>query len=118
MQRFVRRSNLMLPITVRRFVESAWRHNADAVTLDLEDGVPRSQKVEARSYVPEAVPVAGRSAAEVFVRVNKPYLYADLEAAVWPGLSGIMLPKIEQGDTCPPGASDFPAPQCFLDCGN
>jgi citrate lyase subunit beta / citryl-CoA lyase len=97
-QSFVRRSNLMLPITVRKFVESAWRHNADAVTLDLEGGVLRSQKVEARASVKEAISLAGRGAAEVFVRVNKPYLYADLEAAVWPGLSGIMLPKIEQGD--------------------
>ena len=36
----VRRSNLMVPVTNPRFVEGAWRHNADAVTLDLEDGVP------------------------------------------------------------------------------
>jgi citrate lyase subunit beta/citryl-CoA lyase len=88
----------MLPITVQRFVETAWRHNADAVTLDLEDGVLHSQKAEARVAAKEAIARAGRGAAEVFVRVNKPYLYADLEAAVWPGLSGIMLPKIERGD--------------------
>jgi citrate lyase subunit beta / citryl-CoA lyase len=97
-QSFVRRSNLMLPITVQRFVKTAWRHNADAVTLDLEDGVLHSQKAEARGAVKEAIALAGRGAAEVFVRVNKPYLYADLEAAVWPGLSGIMLPKIERAD--------------------
>jgi citrate lyase subunit beta/citryl-CoA lyase len=94
-QRFVRRSNLMVPISVQRFVENAWRHNADAITLDLEDGVPRPQKVEVRAGVKEAITLAGRGGAEVFVRVNKPSLYADIEAAVCPGLTGIMLPKVE-----------------------
>jgi citrate lyase subunit beta / citryl-CoA lyase len=94
-QRFVRRSNLMVPMTVRRFVNEAWRHGADAITLDLEDGVPRSQKINARSAVMEAIPLASRGGAEVFVRVNKPYLTADLEAAIWPDLTGIMLPKVE-----------------------
>jgi citrate lyase subunit beta / citryl-CoA lyase len=94
-QRFVRRSNLMVPITVQRFVENAWRYNADAITLDLEDGVPCTQKVAVRSCVKEAIALASCGGAEVFVRVNKPYLDADLEAAVWPGLTGIMLPKIE-----------------------
>jgi citrate lyase subunit beta / citryl-CoA lyase len=94
-QRFVRRSNLMVPITVQRFVENAWRYNADAITLDLEDGVPRTQKVAVRSCVKEATALASCGGAEVFVRVNKSYLDADLEAAVWPGLTGIMLPKVE-----------------------
>ena len=59
--------------------------------------MPQAQKVKARSSVREAVPLATRAGAEVFVRVNKPYLWADLEAAVWPDLSGIMLPKVESG---------------------
>ncbi|MBI3327844.1 MAG: hypothetical protein HYZ81_14230 [Nitrospinae bacterium] len=98
MQNFIRRSNLMVPITVKRFVQNAWRHHADAVTLDLEDGVHPSHKVEARASVKEAIPLAGYGGAEVFVRVNKAYLGADLEAAVWPGLTGIMLPRIERAN--------------------
>jgi citrate lyase subunit beta/citryl-CoA lyase len=94
-QSYVRRSNLMLPITAQRFVEKAWGYNADAVTLDLEDGVPHPQKADARASVKYMLPVAGRGGAEVFVRVNKPYLHADIDAAVWPGLTGIMLPKVE-----------------------
>jgi len=85
----------MVPMSVQRFVANAWRYHADAITLDLEDGVPQAQKVKARSSVREAIPLAARAGAEVFVRVNKPYLWADLEAAVWPDLSGIMLPKVE-----------------------
>ena len=95
MQRFVRRSNLMLPITVQRFVEKAWRYHADAITLDLEDGVPPAHKVAARAAVQQAIPMVSRGGAEIFVRVNKPFLYADLEASVWPGLAGVMLPKVE-----------------------
>ena len=97
---FVRRSNLVVPITTAGYavsgtgLEEAWLHAPDAVTLDLEDGVPESRKMDARALVREAIPTAGR-AAEVFVRVNKPYLYADLEASVWPGLTGIMLPKVD-----------------------
>jgi citrate lyase subunit beta / citryl-CoA lyase len=96
-QQFVRRSNLMVPMNVQRFVEQAWRHNADAVTLDLEDGVPLAHKAGVRSDLKEAVALAGRGGAEVFVRVNKPFLQADLAAAAWPGLRGVMLPKVESG---------------------
>jgi citrate lyase subunit beta/citryl-CoA lyase len=94
-QGFVRRSNLMVPMTVQQFVEKAWRYNADAITLDLEDGVPQAQKGEVRSSLQEAIASAGRGGAEVFVRVNKPFLQADLAAAAWPGLRGVMLPKVE-----------------------
>ena len=85
----------MVPTTVQRFVESAWRHHADAITLDIEDGVPPARKGEVRSRLKEAIALAGRGGAEVFVRVNKPYLQADLAAAAWPGLTGVMLPKVE-----------------------
>jgi citrate lyase subunit beta / citryl-CoA lyase len=87
----------MIPMTVQRFVANAWRHNADAITLDLEDGVPQAHKGEVRSNLKEAIALAGRGGAEVFVRINKPFLAADLAAAAWPGLTGVMLPKVESG---------------------
>ena len=87
----------MVPMTVQRFVENAWRYNADAITLDLEDGVPQAHKGEVRSNLKEAIALAGRGGAEVFVRINKPFLVADLAAAAWPGLTGVMLPKVESG---------------------
>lgn len=95
MQRFVRRSNLMVPIAVQRFVENAWRSDADAITLDLEDGVPGGRKDKVRAGVKEAIAFARRGGADIFVRINKPYLHADLSTAAWPGLTGIMLPKVE-----------------------
>ena len=61
----IRRSNLVVPITNSRFVAGAWRHNADAITLDLEDGVVDSQKREARQLVKDAIGTVAQSAAEV-----------------------------------------------------
>ena len=91
----VRRSNLMVPVTGRSLVEEAWRYSPDAITLDLEDGVPDSRKAEARRLVEGSIGPAGRGAAEVFVRVNKPFVQADIEASVWPGLAGVILPQVE-----------------------
>ena len=91
----VRRSNLFVPITDSERVKRAWQSDADAVTLDLEDGVVEPRKAEARGLVREAIAMAARGGAEVFVRVNAPLLHADLDASVWPGLRGIVLPRVE-----------------------
>ena len=91
----IRRSNLVIPITDTTSVMEAWRHNADAITLDLEDGVVASSKAAARELVKDAIQTVGKGAAEVFVRVNKPIVEADIEASVWPGLCGIVLPQVE-----------------------
>lgn len=91
----IRRSNLMVPVTNARFVSHAWRPNADAITLDLEDGIVPTRKAEARGLVKDAIGQVGQGAAEVFVRVNKPFLQADVAASVWPGLRGVMLPQVE-----------------------
>ena len=91
----VRRSNLMVPVTDAEMVKHAWHHDADAVTLDLEDGVAAARKAEARGLVKETIASCRQGAAEVFVRVNQSSLQADLEASVWTGLRGIMLPQVE-----------------------
>ena len=98
MPTLIRRSNLIVPITNRRFVEVAWRHNADTITLDLEDSVADGQKEAGRLRVKDAIGVAAKGAGEVFVRVNRPFVYADIEASVWPGLTGIVLPRVESAD--------------------
>ena len=67
----------------------------DAITLDLGDGVPAAFKAQARTLIRDAEVAAYRTGAEVFVRVNKDFLFADLAASVWPGLSGIMLPQVD-----------------------
>lgn len=96
----IRRSRLIMPANERRFVEKAYLRNADAVVLDLEDSVPASEKLSARQLLKELVPIAGKGGSDVFVRVNhtQELLSGDIEAAIWPGLAGIYLPKVETGE--------------------
>jgi citrate lyase subunit beta / citryl-CoA lyase len=93
----VRRSSLIMPVNQPRFVEKAYLRGADAIVLDLEDSVPPAEKGRARTMVEDAIPVAARGGADVFVRINKPVemMVEDLEAAIYPGLTGLALPKVE-----------------------
>ena len=92
-----RRSSLILPVNVPRFVEKAGLRGSDAVVLDLEDSVPAAEKAAARGLVRGALPIAGRGGAEVVVRLNNDpaLLWDDVEASVHPGLDGLALPKAE-----------------------
>jgi citrate lyase subunit beta / citryl-CoA lyase len=93
----VRRSSLILPVNVQRFVERAYTRGADAIVLDLEDSVAPREKAAARTLVPQSIALAGRGGADVLVRINKAFdlAVADLEAAIVPGLTGIVFPKVE-----------------------
>ena len=118
MHDFVRRSNLIVPATAagtsslfhwsgetvspasdagtgERSVNDTWHHIPDAVTLDLADGVPQASTREAGELVKEVIHLGSGGAVEVFVRIDNPHLRAGLEASVWPGLTGVMLPKVE-----------------------
>lgn len=90
----IRRSNLLVDVSDVAAVGNAWRHNADAVTIDL-GALPDAGKALARTRVKDAIAQCARGGAEVFVRINESSLTADLEAAVWPGLTGIVLPRAE-----------------------
>lgn len=91
----VRRSNLIIPATQHRMIRWAWNRNADAVTIDLQDGIPGSELGTARETLQSAVAQVGKGGAEVFVRVNAAYVYADTAAAVCRDLRGIVLPGAE-----------------------
>lgn len=97
------RSMLFVPATAERFVARAHTRGADAVIIDLEDSVAPAEKPRARAVLSDAVVQAGcetgagRGRADVAVRINRPLrqAVADLDAAVCPGVSAIMLPKAE-----------------------
>ena len=93
----IRRSRLIMPANVRKFVEKAYIRNADAIVLDLEDSVPQAEKPAARKMIKDLIPIAGRGGSDVFVRVNHTadLLTDDIEAAVWPGVAGLVIPKTE-----------------------
>lgn len=91
----VYRCALWVPVNNPRLVERAWTRRADAIILDLEDSVPMSQKEKARSLVHDAIPMVAKGGASVFVRINKEFIHADLNASVWPGVSRVLHPKTE-----------------------
>lgn len=93
----IRRSSLILPVNVQRFVEKAYLRGADAIVLDLEDSVPLKEKDNARQKIKPSLSLAARGGADVFVRVNKEpsLLKEDLQAAIYSGLDGLVFPKTE-----------------------
>jgi citrate lyase subunit beta / citryl-CoA lyase len=85
MKLLVRRSNLLVPADDAGRVADAWRHDADAVTLDLV-GRPQGSAV-----MRDAIRQAARGGAEVFARIDAADSGQDLLDCVAPGLRGVML---------------------------
>lgn len=91
----IRRSWLMVPSDDAAQVEQAAASAADVIVLDLMEFVPEGMKPTAREHLPEAIRGVAQGGVEVFAQVDKELLYADLSAAVWPGVSGILIPRLE-----------------------
>ena len=89
------RSLLYVPASSERFIAKAHERGADAIVLDLEDSVADGDKQAARAGLAQSVPMAGRSGAKVFVRINaEPELQkADAEAACRAGAFGLFIAK-------------------------
>jgi citrate lyase subunit beta/citryl-CoA lyase len=97
------RSWLFVPAHQERMVAKASKRPADALLYDLEDSVPLAEKGPARAAVAEILKTTPQSSRQLrFVRVNAlgtgPELEADLEAAVRPGLDGLLVPKVDTTD--------------------
>ena len=90
----VRRSNLIVPAVQSRMVRRSWMHCADAVTIDLQGGAPAAELSQIRKALRQLVALAGKAGAQVFVRVNADFVYADTDAAAGPELTGIVLPGL------------------------
>jgi citrate lyase subunit beta/citryl-CoA lyase len=98
----LKRSWMFVPGHRQKMIDKALGLNADAIMLDIEDGVAPNEKDTARQLIGE---VLGREKARNsparFVRINAighARMDADLEAVVRPGLEGLVLPKVETTD--------------------
>jgi len=98
----LKRSWMFVPGHRQRMIDKALGLNADAIMLDIEDGVAPSEKDAARQLIADAL---GRerlpNSPTRFVRINAishPRMDADLEAVVRPGLGGVVLPKVETSE--------------------
>lgn len=90
------RSLLCVPADSERFIARAAQRGADAVVLDLEDGVAPSAKDAARAALHQAVGALQAQGAVVHVRVNHDERLAqDLAASVCAGADGVVVPKLE-----------------------
>jgi citrate lyase subunit beta / citryl-CoA lyase len=95
----LKRSWMFVPGHREKMIDKALGLNADAIMLDIEDGVAPNEKNTARHLIGEALgrPKSPNSPAR-FVRINAighVRMDADLDAVVRPGLEGLVLPKVE-----------------------
>ena len=93
------RSWMFVPGHRQRMIDKALGLNADAIMLDIEDGVAPNEKDQARKNISESL---GRKktpgSPARYVRINAighPRMDADLDAVVRPGLEGLVLPKVD-----------------------
>jgi citrate lyase subunit beta/citryl-CoA lyase len=91
------RSLLYVPANNQRFIDKAHTRDADGLILDLEDSVPPVERDSARASLAASVQRAASGRSDVLVRVNAgaPDLNADLDSAVIPGVSALVVPKVE-----------------------
>ena len=90
------RSWMFVPGNRDRFIQKARSSSADAILLDIEDGVLPGEKQDARRMIAAALREQG-SGPRRYVRVNAlstPWLKSDLEAVIGPGIDGICLTKV------------------------
>src|SRR5512142_2237571 len=95
----LKRSWMFVPGHRQKMIDKALGLNADAIMLDIEDGVAPNEKDAARKNIADSL---GREkspgAPTRFVRINAighARMDADLEAVVRPGLEGLVCPKVD-----------------------
>jgi citrate lyase subunit beta / citryl-CoA lyase len=90
------RSWMFVPGNRERFIRKAFSSSADAIFLDIEDGVLPAEKAQARRMITDALREPNGGPLR-YVRVNAPstpWLKPDIDAVVGPGLAGICLTKV------------------------
>lgn len=91
----VARCVMFVTPTNPRFIDKAWSRGGDVYILDMEDSIAPAEKERCRTLIKASIDKANKGGASIFVRINKPFVDADLPYAVWPGVDRIMLPKTE-----------------------
>lgn len=96
------RSWMFVPGHRQRMIDKALGLNADAIMLDIEDGVAPNEKDAARKNIADSL---GRDktpgSPARYVRINSighPRMDADLAAVIRPGLEGLVCPKVDTVD--------------------
>jgi citrate lyase subunit beta / citryl-CoA lyase len=88
---------MFVPGNRERFITKAAASSADAILLDIEDGVLPAEKPQARQMIATALRAGGTTGPRRYVRLNAlstPWFAPDLEAVIGPGLDGVCLTKV------------------------
>ena len=95
----LQRSWMFVPGHRQRMIHKALGLDADALMLDIEDGVAPAEKDQARRLIGEVLAQERRPRGPLrFVRINAighRRMEDDLAAVLRPGLDGLVLPKVE-----------------------
>ena len=96
------RSWMFVPGHRQKMIDKALGLNADAIMLDIEDGVAPNEKDTARKNIAESLGREKEPGTPArYVRINAighPRMDADLQAVVRPGLEGLVCPKVDTVD--------------------
>jgi citrate lyase subunit beta / citryl-CoA lyase len=76
-------------------IAQAPRSGADVIVLDLAEFVADDDKPAARERIQAAIGTARAAGADVFALVDPELLVADLRACAWPGLTGVIVSRLE-----------------------
>ena len=90
----LRRSWLLAPPLGENWFTDAFSHRPDVLVVDLVELIAESRKAQARKLAREALR-EGATGTLIYAQVDKALLASDLEAVVWPGLAGIIVPRLE-----------------------
>src|SRR2546427_6490803 len=94
----VRGSGVVVPMSKAEQIARASRSGADVIVLDLVEFVAEEYKPAARELVQAAIRTAHAGGAEVFAQVDPELLVADLHACAWPGLTGVIVSRLESAE--------------------
>jgi len=86
---------LLTPVSHPHRVSNAPSAGADVIVLDLAEFVAEPDKPAARENLRDYLAPTKSAGAEVFVQIDPELMLADLTAAVWPGLDGIVVTRAE-----------------------
>lgn len=98
MPKYIRRSIFLLSIDDPQLEEKAYASWADAIILDFAKKPDRDWQEDLKARMPAAIHAAAKGGAEVFVRINRDSSAAELDAAVFSGISGVMLKGVTGPD--------------------
>src|SRR5262245_65862584 len=96
------RSWMFVPGHRQRMIDKALGLSADAIMLDIEDGVAPNEKDAARKNIGDSLGCDKTPGSPArFVRINAighERMVADLDAVIRPGLEGLVCPKVDTVD--------------------